>query len=33
VKGNPLRALRADSRQAAEFIDEVLDDAFVHAVS
>ena len=31
VEGDPLSALRADARQPAEFVDEVLDDALVHS--
>src|SRR5690606_34915625 len=30
VEGYPLRALGTDARQPAEFVDEVLNHAFVH---
>ena len=33
VKGDALRGLRADARQPAELVDEVLDGAFVHGGS
>ena len=33
VEGDALRRLRADAGQAAEFVDEVLDDAVVHGLA
>src|SRR5690606_22700533 len=30
VERDPLRALRADAGQPAEFVDQILNDAFVH---
>ena len=33
MKGDALSALRPDPRQAAEFVNEVLDDPFVHSRS
>ncbi|GGR84000.1 hypothetical protein GCM10010252_23390 [Streptomyces aureoverticillatus] len=32
VEGDPLRALGTDAGQPAQFVDEVLDHAFVHGV-
>jgi hypothetical protein len=33
VKGDPLGALRTDPGQPPEFVDEVLDNPFVHVRS